>query len=649
MTAVQPRATDKRDAAIELARAGFSVFPLVPNGKTPAIENWQNLATTDLQQIMGWWASRPTANIGIHTANLLVVDIDPDKGGRESFAALAMTEEFPDTAASKTRSGGTHLLYALPPHTAVKNSVGKLGDGLDTRSQGGFIVAAGSTIDGKEYAWLPGCSPDEQKIASAPQWLIDKCNSAHRKTRQAGQRIIDEDETALDMAEAYLQHNAPEAIQGGRDHTAYKLAAALYDFGISKETCEALMLEWNEGWCHPSLEAHEIERIVWSASTNRDNAIGSKHPSAPGFEPVEIAPPPVRNMYTQIGQETPAKSRFYAVRADEGAKRALANPGDPLIKGVIHRGAMSVVIGAPGGGKTFLMLDWAYHIATGKPWADKPVKQGAVVYLAAEAGNMIMSRLAALEAHYGPLNDAPLFIVPCSADFAHGPDDAAALLALIRDIEAQCGQKVELFVVDTLNRAIAGGDENSSKDVGALIRNVDLIREQAKVHALVIHHPGKDAAKGGRGHSSVLGGTDTEIIISNHTLKFTKQRDMPQGDDIEFSLKPIVIGVDADGEPVTSCYVEVRKPGQPREKLTLTPGQEELMAELRSRMTTVVTTIDRPMMQECQHAIKVRTGEIDGTIVSVDDLKESTAKSALSELTEKGWLKKGLRGQWVIV
>ena len=67
------------------------------------------------------------------------------------------------------------------------------------------------------------------------------------------------------------------------------------------------------------------------------------------------------------------------------------------------------------------------------------------------------------------------------------------------DIEAKTGQKVEFFVVDTLARAIAGGDENSSKDVGALIRAVDFIRVEAKTHALVIHHPARTRDMGGRG------------------------------------------------------------------------------------------------------------------------------------------------------
>src|SRR4051812_41499284 len=101
-------------AALSLAGRGFSVFPLRPNDKRPAIENWQNLATTETRQIEQWWAAQPDANIGITTAPLLVVDIDPRNGGTDSFAELMLVDQFPKTAMSRTQGGGAHILFALP-------------------------------------------------------------------------------------------------------------------------------------------------------------------------------------------------------------------------------------------------------------------------------------------------------------------------------------------------------------------------------------------------------------------------------------------------------------------------------------------------------------------------------------------------------
>ncbi len=77
-----PAVSSKVDAALAHAKAGFSVFPIAPNSKSPPlINNWPNLATNDTRQIETWWAEWPDANIGICTSGLLVVDIDPDKGG----------------------------------------------------------------------------------------------------------------------------------------------------------------------------------------------------------------------------------------------------------------------------------------------------------------------------------------------------------------------------------------------------------------------------------------------------------------------------------------------------------------------------------------------------------------------------------------
>jgi hypothetical protein len=155
----KPAAPSKLDHALDHARRGFDVFPLIPNTKLPAIKNWPNEATQDPAKIRQWWAQWPDANIGICTTNLLVVDIDTRNGGHETFAALSTVQgllgnEFPPTAEARTPSGGRHLFYRLPPHTHVQGGTGKLGPGVDVKSYGGQVVGAGSTIDGGAYVWV---------------------------------------------------------------------------------------------------------------------------------------------------------------------------------------------------------------------------------------------------------------------------------------------------------------------------------------------------------------------------------------------------------------------------------------------------------------------------------------------------------------
>src|SRR5690606_1496170 len=126
---------------------------------------------------------------------------------------------------------------------------------------------------------------------------------------------------------------------------------------------------------------------------------------------------------------------------------------------------------------------------------------------------------------------------------------------------------VGLIVVDTLSRALAGGDENASTDMGALVRNVDALRRKVRAHIMLVHHSGKDRAKGARGHSLLRAATDTEIEISKGEIVVTKQRDIDGSFSRGFVLEPVEIGRDAEGDPVTSCTIRLVS------KADLPPGE----------------------------------------------------------------------------
>ena len=120
MPSAQPPRPSKMAAALELAAQGFDVFPIIPNDKRPLIAGWQRLATQDPERIREWWASEPEANIGVTTERMLVVDIDPRKGGKETMAEMQMLgTDFPSTVASLTAGGGVHLLFALPDNLTL--------------------------------------------------------------------------------------------------------------------------------------------------------------------------------------------------------------------------------------------------------------------------------------------------------------------------------------------------------------------------------------------------------------------------------------------------------------------------------------------------------------------------------------------------
>ena len=231
-----------------------------------------------------------------------------------------------------------------------------------------------------------------------------------------------------------------------------------------------------------------------------------------------------------------------------------------LIKGILDKRTLTVMYGASNTGKTFVAMDMAAHIAAGKAWGGRKVREGLVVYIAAEAGRGAIKRVKALESRIGTSSFA-LALVPMSIDLRGSTRDMKLIIKAVRAAESARGLKCELLVVDTLSRAMAGGDENSSVDMGALVANVDTLRAELDTALMVVHHTGKDAAKGARGHSLLKAATDAEIEIAanndsgERSIKTTKQRDMEYAPPIRFALNTVTLNHDEDGDPITTCTV----------------------------------------------------------------------------------------------
>lgn len=235
-----------------------------------------------------------------------------------------------------------------------------------------------------------------------------------------------------------------------------------------------------------------------------------------------------------------------------------------LIKGVLDRGAMSVLYGPSNSGKTFFALDLAFEAARSGTWRGKRTNGGTVLYLAAEGGKGIANRIAALRGEHGS-ERIPLAVRRAGLDFRNPNADVQRVIDLAHEIAPD---GLALIVVDTLSRAIAGSDENSASDMTAFIANVDRIRRETGAHVMIVHHSGKDTAKGARGHSSLRAATDTEIEISvdtdgNRAATIQKQRDHVSGECYSFDLGNVDLGVDQDGDTVRTCIVRpVDEPGQ---------------------------------------------------------------------------------------
>ena len=231
-----------------------------------------------------------------------------------------------------------------------------------------------------------------------------------------------------------------------------------------------------------------------------------------------------------------------------------------FVEGLLTGGAMSVIYGPSNCGKTFFVMDLALHVAWGRQWRGREVDQGTIVYLSLEGSQGVRNRIAAFRKHHG-IEALPFATMPKPVDLLSSQADVAAVIQLVHHVAAKTQSFVRMVIVDTLSRAMAGGNENSPDDMTALIGNCDRIRDATGAHLCIIHHSGKDEAKGARGHSSLRAATDTEIEIKRDpnltlsTARVVKQRDLEAAEPFGFTLQSIPLGINRRGKPVTSCVV----------------------------------------------------------------------------------------------
>ncbi len=209
-------------------------------------------------------------------------------------------------------------------------------------------------------------------------------------------------------------------------------------------------------------------------------------------------------------------------------------PPEPLIEGWLNLDSVAVMYGRPKGGKSFVAIDMAMCIAAGRRWHNRHVAQGPVLYVIAEGVRGIGPRVRAwskVNSHAVPEN---LIWLPRAVSMLN-PQWSGALASVAAQLQPR------MVVIDTLNRSMAGGDENSSKDMGIVIAAADLIKRSTGACVFIVHHSGKDSAQGARGHSSLLGAVDTELEVKNDsdviTLSNTAQKDAADALPLRFTLE----------------------------------------------------------------------------------------------------------------
>jgi hypothetical protein len=231
-----------------------------------------------------------------------------------------------------------------------------------------------------------------------------------------------------------------------------------------------------------------------------------------------------------------------------------AAPREYLIKGLMSSAEISIWVGPPKCGKSFLLLYISYMLSLGRSVFGRRVKQISVLYVAAEGEGGIANRIRALRDRYG---DSPNF------HFIAQPADLLHRTGHLEDLKlAAAAVGAQLIVLDTLSRLMSGGDENAPGDMGTFIKNVGELRHETQAHISIVHH-GTKSSNGStpRGHSSLTGADDALIEViklddGTRTATVIHAKDDADGDRFGFKLSRVELGTDPDGDAIATLIVD---------------------------------------------------------------------------------------------
>lgn len=345
------------DQALQYASKGIKVFPLKENSKSGQVLNsWKKEASTNIETIMNWWTQNPNYNIGLALdESLLVIDIDRknEKDGLLEFQEWeSVNGKLPATAIAKTPNNGFHIYFYVD--RPYKNSVSTVAEGIDIKTNGGYVVAPPSIVDGKPYEWA-----NNNDIGLANENVYGFLNRSKESTLEQ-----------LENSEAL--HLNQVISEGTRNEAMFRLASYLQTKGIDPENILKLVWAENNKKCNPPLSDSEIKTLVKSAMkyTNGDNSYVDSTVTNSNVSKINEV-----NMI-QTGLIT-----FGEIKEEEI---------DWLIPGWIARGQITNIGGDGGSGKTTCICNVVAAVSSGRmcffedesTYAPRP--PGKVLFFSAE-------------------------------------------------------------------------------------------------------------------------------------------------------------------------------------------------------------------------------------------------------------------------
>jgi hypothetical protein len=296
-----------------------------------------------------------------------------------------------------------------------------------------------------------------------------------------------------------------------------------------------------------------------------------------------------------------------------------------LIDGIVPCAAMASLVGQPASGKSFLALDLAMCVATGRAWHGHAVRQGLVVYILAEGTGNFPKRVTAWKKFYQLQGIAGVKFLREPVQFMNSTD----VKDLLDAIKQLGDASPALIVVDTMARCFVGGEENSAKEVGIFLAKLEQIRAQTGSTILLVHHTGRRELRE-RGSSALAGAADTMMVVSRlnggDTLELAcgKQKDTAPFDALFFCIRPQELSAGT-----TSCVlVPTAAPERKPKHAKLSKELEHALGVLREECAG-----DGATLTEWRRACEV------------GDEKESTFRHWANQLLSSGRIAKDGTGK----
>jgi hypothetical protein len=338
-----------------------------------------------------------------------------------------------------------------------------------------------------------------------------------------------------------------------------------------------------------------------------------------------------------------------------------------LIDKVLPVGSFSALYGPPGSFKSFHALHIAHCIATGTAWMGNEVTEaGGVLYIAGEGFGGVGARIKACKQHHQTEAGAPIYVIRHQLNLRSSVEDFNALMLAVETLVMDTGIDFKLIVIDTLARSFGGGDENSASDMMQFVVTCGHIQKIVQDAALMIlHHSGKDSAKGMRGSSALLGAVDTELELIRFEdsmkgiIRTAKQKDGEDGTRTGFEMVTVELAPPAGslhiGEPITSLAVQASEIGEHEDQKNKGKSGSKLTGQQLKALTCLENVIKQKGMLKVMEGaqrmcVLIKDWELEfraklGCKPSGDKTFDKAWSRAKEDLTNHKLM--DMRGDWV--